>query len=215
MNDVSCEITLVGTVVENPVFSHEVLGEGFYEMKVMSKRTSDNCDTLVVQVSERIFDVAGNYEGLRVSIGGQIHSYNRKSTDNDKTKNKLQLYVFAKTIELLEDDDPTEDCDEAILEGFVCKEPLYRETPLGREISDFCLAINRPYGKSSYIPCIAWGRNARYLKTIPVGTHMHLEGRFQSRVHLKMIDGEAVERTVYEFSASRIGLITEEDVEEE
>lgn len=152
-------------------------------------------------VSERLIDVSQNYEGEFLKVRGQLRSYNQ----HDNGKRKLILSVFAREVEFLEEELDGYGTNNIYLDGYVCKEPTYRKTPLGREISDILLAVNRPYGKSDYIPCIFWGRNADYASRFDVGEHVEIFGRVQSRKYLKKIsEEEAEERTAYEVSVSRM-----------
>lgn len=201
MTSNSDKIEFIGTVVGNPTYDHTIVGEGFYNILVASHRTSGTEDTIVIKISERLIDVSAEWIGVRVKVLGEIQSFNRKPEDVKEGENKLALYIFAKEIELAAEDE--DDLNEGELVGVICNEPNYRKTPLGREITDFCFAVNRNYGKSSYIPCLVWGRNAKYVAGLPVGTKMRLTGRFQSREHNKTLeDGTVIKKTVYEFSVS-------------
>lgn len=199
-------ITLVGVIEKEPEYSHEVLGEGFYVFMLKCSRTSGNKDTLPVMISERLTDITEIKAGQVVTVSGQIRSFNRHIDD---VKSKLILSVFARELKILTQDATElsfeEDINTVILDGFVCKLPIYRCTPKGREIADILVAVNRPYGKSDYIPCIAWGRNARFAGGLEVGEHIQIQGRFQSREYTKKIsDNEVETRTAYEVSVSRI-----------
>lgn len=198
-------ITLAGVVEREPEYSHEVLGEGFYVFMLKCSRTSGNNDTLPVMISDRLTDITEIKVGQVVTVSGQIRSFNRHIDD---VKSKLILSVFARELEILAQDATElsfEDINTVILDGFVCKPPIYRCTPKGREIADILVAVNRPYGKSDYIPCIAWGRNARFAGELEVGVHLQIQGRFQSREYSKKIsDNEVETRTAYEVSVSRI-----------
>lgn len=182
-------------------YSHEIYGEGFYMMDVRCRRLSENFDTIPVMVSERLMDVEKDYSGQLVSINGQFRSYNRR----EERRNRLVLSVFAREIEFLGEVPDGLESNQIFLDGYICKEPVYRKTPLGREIADVLLAVNRPYGKSDYIPVILWGRNARYASCFKVGECMCVWGRIQSREYMKKIDDENVERRIaYEVSVSKI-----------
>lgn len=199
-------ITLVGVVEKEPEYSHEVLDEGFYVFMLKCSRTSGNKDTLSVMISDRLTDIKEIKVGQVVTVSGQIRSFNRHIDD---VKSKLILSVFARELEILAQDASElsfeEDINTVILDGFVCKPPIYRCTPKGREIADILVAVNRPYGKSDYIPCIAWGRNARFAGELEVGAHLQIQGRFQSREYTKKIsDNEIETRIAYEVSVSRI-----------
>lgn len=198
------KVFLKGVVASKPRFSHEVFGEGFYELDLNVKRLSDNFDNIPVTVSERLLSDGAFEIGREVSIKGQFRSYN-KLVDG---KSKLLLTVFVR--EITEND---EGLNPNIIElnGFVCKEPIYRTTPFKREICDVLLAVNRAYNKSDYLPCIAWGRNARFVKNIKVGQKVCVIGRIQSREYQKRInDEESLVKTAYEISISKIRLEEEE-----
>jgi hypothetical protein len=152
-------------------------------------------------VSERLIDVSRDYVGQYVYIGGQFRSFNR----HEEKKNRLVLSVFARELEVLPDAGEENASNEIFLDGYICKESVYRKTPLGREIADLLVAVNRSYGKSDYIPCICWGRNARFAAGFEVGTHVQIWGRIQSRDYVKKINETEVEqRTAYEVSVSKI-----------
>lgn len=199
-------ITLSGVVEREPEYSHEVLGEGYYIFMLNCSRTSGNKDTLPVMISERLTDITEIKVGQVVTVRGQIRSFNRHIDD---VKCKLILSVFAREFELLAQsatDLPFEEnVNTATLNAHICKPPIYRCTPKGREIADILVAVNRPYGKSDYIPCIAWGRNARFAGGLETGEHIQIQGRFQSREYTKKIgDNEVETRIAYELSISRI-----------
>lgn len=194
------QVCIEGEVVSDFSFSHEVFGEGFYMLNVSIKRLSDSCDIIPIMVSERLFDVHKNYTGIRMHVEGQFRSYN----SHENNKSRLKLYIFAREINFVEDE-AFLDYNYIFLNGFICKEPVYRKTPLGREIADVLLAVNRPYGKSDYIPCICWGRNARFASGFEVGGHTQIWGRIQSREYVKKIDEEESERRIaYEVSVSKL-----------
>ena len=174
------QVSITGKIVTGFTFSHQVYGEGFYTMDLLVKRLSDSEDRIPVMVSERLVDVTQDYVGQYVEIHGQFRSYNR----HEGVKNKLILSIFVREMQFIEEEEIPEEqarTNQIFLDGYVCKPPVYRKTPLGREIADILVAVNRPYGKSDYIPCIAWGRNARYASTIEVGGHLQIWGRVQSR----------------------------------
>ena len=195
------QVTIMGEIVSDFVFSHEVYGEGFYMVEVAVNRLSNYADYIPVMVSERLIDVTENYEGQYICVVGQFRSYNR----HEEKKNKLVLSVFAREIEFIDQVDENTKSNQIFLDGFICKEPIYRKTPLGREIADLLLAVNRPYGKSDYIPCICWGRNARFASTFQVGDRCIVWGRIQSREYMKKISEEELEKRVaYEVSVSKL-----------
>jgi single-stranded DNA-binding protein len=152
------QVTIMGEVVSEFTFSHEVFGEGFYMVEVLVRRLSNSDDRIPLMVSERLIDVTQDYRGEYIMVNGQFRSYNRHEED----RNRLVLSVFAREISFVEEELDGAKTNNILLDGYICKAPVYRKTPLGREIADLLLAVNRPYGKSDYIPCICWGRNARY-----------------------------------------------------
>ena len=195
------QVSIIGEIVSDCQYSHEVYGEGFYMMEVSVRRLSDFVDYIPVMVSERIIDVEADYIGQLVYISGQFRSFNR----HEERKNRLVLSVFARELEILEPDCDEDAGNQIFLDGYICKEAIYRKTPLGREIADLLVAVNRSYGKSDYIPCICWGRNARFAAGFEVGTHVQIWGRIQSRDYVKKLSETQVEqRTAYEVSVSKI-----------
>ena len=164
-------------------FSHEVFGEGFYMADIAVRRLSDSEDLIPVMVSERLVDVTEDLTGTTVRVAGQFRSYNR----HEEKKNKLVLSVFAREWEFIDEEVENAKTNQIFLDGFICKPPVYRKTPLGREIADLLIAVNRPYGKSDYIPCICWGRNARFASNFTVGSRCAIWGRIQSREYMKKI----------------------------
>lgn len=197
-------VCIIGEIVSEFTFSHEVFGEGFYIANVSVNRLSDMVDVIPLMISERLIDVTKDYRGMKIEVAGQFRSYNR----HEGTKNKLVLSIFVRELRFLEDDEMPEEqskSNQIFLDGYVCKPPIYRKTPLGREIADLLLAVNRPYGKSDYIPCICWGRNARYASGFEVGEHVQLLGRIQSRNYVKKLsEAETETRTAYEVSVSKL-----------
>ena len=212
-------LTLVGKVTGEKKFSHEIYGEKFYTFNLSIPRLSGNADLIPITVSERIITDEMLSEGRKLLIKGQFRSYN--SYQNEK--NKLILTVFAKDIQELEEVPEQEESEivkkeettnEVVLIGFVCKKPIYRQTPFGREIADLLLAVNRAYNKSDYIPTIAWGRNARFCQNLEVGAQVKIIGRVQSRQYEKKYeDGTSEIKVAYEVSISSLELINEENTE--
>lgn len=194
-------LTLTGKIVSEPIFSHEVFGEGFYETQMSVTRLSDQVDILPITISERLL---GEYDvkvGDVISVEGQFRSYNKLEGD----KSRLMLTVFVR--EILDNLSETEynNPNQIEITGYICKQPIYRTTPFKREICDVLLAVNRAYNKSDYIPCILWGRNARYIRNMPIGAKITVNGRVQSRNYQKITDtGECIERTAYEVSVSKV-----------
>lgn len=201
------QVTVMGEIVGDFAYSHEIFGEGFYMVDVRVQRLSESYDIIPVMVSERLLDVTADYKGMFICVNGQFRSYNR----HEERKNRLVLSVFAREIEFVEEIEESSKTNQIYLDGYICKEPIYRKTPLGREIADLLLAVNRPYGKSDYIPCICWGRNARYANNFQVGERCAVWGRIQSREYMKKLDEENVERRVaFEVSVSKLELFEEE-----
>ncbi|WMC93111.1 single-stranded DNA-binding protein [Kineothrix sp. MB12-C1] len=198
------QVVIMGEIVSDFIFSHEIFGEGFYMVDVRVERLSESMDNIPLMVSERLIDVDGDYKGMYIIVNGQFRSYNR----HEERKNKLVLSVFAREIEFVDEIGESTKSNQIYLDGYICKEPIYRKTPLGREIADLLLAVNRPYGKSDYIPCICWGRNARFASGFEVGARCAVWGRIQSREYMKKLSEEQLERRVaYEVSVSKLELI--------
>ena len=195
------QVSIMGKVASGFTFSHQVYGEGFYLVDVLVKRLSDSEDRIPLMVSERLVDVTQDYEGEYIMVQGQFRSYNR----HEEKKNRLVLSVFVRELSFVEEEDDTVKTNQIFLDGYICKPPVYRKTPLGREIADLLLAVNRPYGKSDYIPCICWGRNARYASAFEVGGHVLIWGRIQSREYIKKLsENQTEKRTAYEVSVSKL-----------
>ena len=198
------KVSVIGEVVSEFTFSHEVFGEGFYIADLAVSRLSDQVDVIPLMISERLLDVSKDYRGMTMEAIGQFRSYNR----HEGAKNRLVLSVFVREIHFLEEFTDYTKTNQIFLEGYICKEPIYRKTPLGREIADMLLAVNRPYGKSDYIPSICWGRNARYAAGFAVGEHVQIWGRIQSREYVKKLNEfETEKRIAYEVSVSKIDCI--------
>ena len=214
-------LTLVGKVTGEKKFRHEIYGERFYIFNLSIPRLSGNSDIIPITVSERLIKEDTLQEGNKLLIKGQFRSYN--SYENEK--NRLILTVFAKDILEVEENEGEEENDivrkdiitnEVVLVGYICKKPIYRQTPFGREISDLLLAVNRAYNKSDYIPCIAWGRNARFCQNLEVGTQVKVVGRVQSRTYEKKHEDGSVEtRVAYEVSIGSLEIVEEKDNENE
>jgi len=192
------KVYLQGEVVDEPVYSHEVLNEGFYNLNLSIPRLSGQSDIIPVTISERLLKSANINVGDTIALKGQFRSYNKI----ENSKSKLVLTVFVR--ELCEVDNNS---NPNIIEiyGYICKSPIYRTTPFNREITDVLMAVNRSYNKSDYIPCITWGRNARFVGELPVGTKLEMVGRIQSREYVKKIEGlTPVNKTAYEISVSKV-----------
>ena len=195
------QVTIVGTVDSEFTYSHEVFGEGFYMLEVVVSRLSHMEDRIPLMVSERLVDVKESCMGKIVEVHGQFRSYNK----HEEGRNRLILSVFVREFSFVGEEGTLTRPNSIYLDGYICKPPVYRMTPLGREIADLLMAVNRPYGKSDYLPCICWGRNARFAGKFDVGTHIHLWGRIQSRTYQKRLEDDVVEkRTAYEISVNKI-----------
>lgn len=198
------QVSMMGEIVSEFRYSHEVFGEGFYMVEIAVNRLSNYADYIPLMISERLIDTEQDYTGQLIHVTGQFRSYNR----HEEKKNRLVLSVFVRELEFLDEIDENEKTNQIFLDGYICKEPIYRKTPLGREIADVLLAVNRSYGKSDYIPCICWGRNARYASAFEVGGHVLIWGRIQSREYMKRIsDNETEKRIAYEVSVSKLEYI--------
>ena len=224
-------LTLVGKVASDKKFSHEIYGERFYSFDLLIPRLSGSADIIPVTASERLFTDEMLQDGTKLLIKGQFRSYN--SYENER--NKLILTVFAKDIEVVKEDEELveniegEETDESeesrkeafrkdyitnevVLVGYICKKPVYRQTPFGREIADLLLAVNRAYNKSDYIPSIAWGRNARFCQNLEVGTEVKIVGRVQSRNYEKKLeDGTVLKKVAYEVSIGSLEVVKESE----
>ena len=195
------QVTISGTVVSAFSFSHESYGEKFYTFYVTVARKSGMVDIIPIIVSAHLVDVTKDYSEEYIQINGQFRSYNQQNGDSIK----VILSVFAEAVEFVNPND--EDSNIVYLDGYICKAPSYRKTPLGREISDILIAVNRHCGKSDYIPCVSWGRNAKYASTLNVGNRIQIVGRIQSREYVKVLDGQEITRTAYEVSIGSMDCI--------
>jgi len=191
-------VYIMGEIVSDKVFSHEVYGEGFYEFLVRVMRLSGQADILPITISERLIQGAALEKGKTVCALGQFRSYNKL----ENGKSRLMLTVFVR--ELLEEN-TEKNPNSILLSGYICKPPVYRTTPFNREIADILIAVNRAYNKSDYIPCIAWGRNARFVRNLSVGDKVAVSGRIQSREYQKKLSETDVKTmTAYEVSVSKL-----------
>ena len=213
-------LTLVGKVTGEKKFSHEIYGERFYIFNLEIPRLSGVADIIPITISERLINEDTLAEGQKLLVKGQFRSYNSYESE----KNRLILTVFAKDIKVISEEEQSEEenemtkkdvvTNEVVLIGYICKKPIYRQTPFGREIADILLAVNRAYNKSDYIPCIAWGRNARFCQNLEVGSQIKLVGRVQSRTYEKKYeDGRVETRVAYEVSIGSLEVIEENDNE--
>ena len=201
-------LVLIGKIISDKTFSHEIYGESFYVFNLEVPRLSGNEDIIPITISERLIANFDLTIGRKVVIEGQFRSYN--SYENEK--NRLVLTVFAKDIIDYKEEQEENVSNEVVLNGYVCKKPIYRQTPFGREIADILLAVNRAYNKSDYIPCIAWGRNARFCENMEVGTEVKIVGRVQSRTYEKKFeDGRTEQRVAYEVSIGSLEVINKDE----
>ena len=201
-------LVLIGKIISDKTFSHEIYGESFYVFNLEVPRLSGNEDIIPITISERLIANFDLTIGRKVVIEGQFRSYN--SYENEK--NRWVLTVFAKDIIDYKEEQEENVSNEVVLNGYVCKKPIYRKTPFGREISDILLAVNRAYNKSDYIPCIAWGRNARFCENMEVGTEVKIVGRVQSRTYEKKFeDGRTEQRVAYEVSIGSLEVINKDE----
>lgn len=196
------KVQMSGIIVENPVFNHRLYGEDFFKLKISIKRLSDTYDILDVVFSSRLVqDMAEIKTGTNIHIIGEYRSHNNTHV----VENKISFFIFAKELYVYKDASQIYYSDNITLRGFLCKEPTIRKTPLGRQISDLIVAVNRQYHKSDYIPCIVWGRNALFAQHLNIGDEILIKGRIQSREYQKKLEsGEIVTRTAYEVSVSQI-----------
>ena len=198
-------VTLSGEIISEGEYSHEVFGEKFYMYNLAVKRLSGEFDEILLTISERLAGLENLTAGTKITVAGQFRSYNK----HEELKNRLILSVFVREI-TWDEEERVDDENSIMLKGYVCKQPVYRKTPLGREICDLLIAVNRPYGKSDYIPCICWGRNARYVSNFDVSQEIEITGRIQSRQYTKRISEDQTEkRTAYEVSVSKIEAVLE------
>ena len=206
-------LILIGKIVSEKSYSHEIYGEKFYVFNLEVVRLSSTVDIIPITVSERLLTELDIEIGKKVSVEGQFRSYNNYENE----RNRLVLTVFAKEIiEVEESEEKDEVTNEVVLIGYVCKKPIYRQTPFGREIADILLAVNRAYNKSDYIPSIAWGRNARFCQNMEVGTEVKITGRVQSRTYEKKLeDGSTETRVAYEVSIASMEVVNNDEVEEQ
>ena len=210
-------LVLVGNIISDKTFSHEIYGESFYLFNLEVPRLSGNADIIPITISERLIANFDLSIGRKVVVEGQFRSYNSYEGE----RNRLVLTVFAKEIIEYNEEQEREEgqekvSNEVVLSGYICKKPIYRQTPFGREISDILLAVNRAYNKSDYIPCIAWGRNARFCQDMQTGTEVKVIGRVQSRQYEKKYeDGTSEIKTAYEVSIGSLEVINKEENSEE
>ena len=205
-------LVLKGKIISEKSYSHEIYGEKFYVFNLEVIRLSSTVDIIPITVSERLLTGLDLEIGKKIEVEGQFRSYNNYENE----RNRLILTVFAKEINEIEDEEEKDEItNEVVLVGYVCKKPIYRQTPFGREIADVLLAVNRAYNKSDYIPSIAWGRNARFCENMEVGTEVKITGRVQSRTYEKKYDdGTSETRVAYEVSVASLEIVNEENEEQ-
>ena len=199
-----------GIVESDFEYSHEIYGERFYQLRIRTSRLSASSDIIPLLLSERLIDITRSYIGKQIRVSGQFRSFNHHY-DN---KSHLILYLFVREFAFCEDGEEGEfpQMNDIYLDGYLCKPSVYRRTPRGREICDLLLAVNRAYSKSDYIPCICWGRNARYAARIPVGSRVRVRGRIQSRMYQKRLeDDRVIMKEAFEISVARMEFTSEED----
>ncbi len=197
------EASAIGRVIDEVTFSHRHFDEDFYTVTLEVPRLSENSDMIKIMFSEKLYDISEIKENDIFEVHGQFRSYNNYTGAG----NKLVLVLFAKSMEQKEESVYLEDVkpNYLYLNGYICKDPVYRTTPFGREITDLLIAVNRAYGKSDYLPCIAWGRNAKYCSKLAVGDNVEIWGRMQSREYQKRLENDdVVTKTAYEISVTRI-----------
>lgn len=207
-------VTISGKVASELEFSHEVYGEGFYLFYIEVPRLSNSVDLIPATISERLIHDRELKIGNYVEIEGQFRSYNNNNIKKDGT-NKLFLTIFVRDITFPDDDSKNRNPNQIYINGYICKKPIYRTTPFGREIADLLVAVNRQYNKSDYIPCIAWGRNARFCGSLEVGDNVKLWGRIQSREYQKKLSEEQmVTKVAYEVSITKLDIGSKQQAED-
>lgn len=205
-------VEIGGKIASDIEFSHELYDEKFYKFYIETNRLSSSADRLPVIISERVTNLDDLKEGNLVHIFGQFRSYNEPTSTG---KSRLVLSIFTKEIKILEDESMIT-LNDATFVGYICKPPIYRKTPLGREITDLLIAVNRTYKRSDYIPCILWGRNAKFCENVKTGTLVKLNGRIQSRKYEKKYsDATVEEKTAYELSVSKFSILEEKKEDKE
>ncbi|MBN2559245.1 MAG: single-stranded DNA-binding protein [Clostridia bacterium] len=202
-------VYIAGEVSREPVYSHEIYGEKFYIFSMDVERLSNSHDTIPVLVSERLVSIENLKKGVFLEVDGQFRSYN--NTINGHSK--LILNVFARDARIVDSLENIHNRNAVFFDGYICKEPNYRTTPFGREITDMLIAVNRAYNKSDYIPCICWGRNARYCEKLQIGANLKIWGRIQSRYYEKKFDSDnIVKKVAYEVSVTKLEAVVPEEV---
>lgn len=194
------KLIVAGKIISEPVFNHEVFGEKFYIINLEVNRLSTLSDVLPMMISDRLIEFSQLPVGQYIKIKGELRSFNK----HEHKQNRLLLSLFVREIKLIEETEEIQP-NYICIDGYICKPPLFRVTPRGREITDVLIAVNRSYNKSDYIPCICWGRNARYVGRLPIGSRVKMWGRIQSREYSKKIDeNNTLHRVVYEVSVNKL-----------
>lgn len=205
MNESTNSLYVQGEILQDPEFNHSVKDEQFYSFDLKVDRLSEECDVLPVIISSKFLTVKSLKAGDKIAIRGQFRSHNKL----EDGRSRLILSVFCQELEEWNDNLNSNVVE---LTGYICKEPIYRKTPLNREICDLLIAVNRNNNKSDYIPCLAWGRNARFAGNLPLGTRIELIGRIQSRKYNKKIEtGIEITKIAYEVSIASIAALENED----
>lgn len=203
MEDLFCsnKVVLIGTAMNSPEFNHTVCNESFYSFKLQIPRLSCVYDVLNITVSEDLMEKVKIIPNNKYIINGEFRSYNNYSNYGSK----LILTVFSRSITEVSENPALINPNQILLNGYICKMPIYRVTPFGREIADILLAVNRSYNKSDYIPCIAWGKNARFASSLNIGDNIKISGRVQSREYQKKLSDESVvNKIAYEVSINKV-----------
>ena len=195
-------VVLCGTVAGKPEYSHMSRDVEFYTFPLEVARLSGNIDRLNIIARRQLLENIEIEENSFLTVCGELRSFNNKSD----VGNKLIITVYAREICF----DGITDVNNVYLTGTLCKKPTLRTTPMGRDICDLMLAVNRHYGRSDYLPCIAWGTKARDASQWDVGTVISLEGRIQSRRYIKTIDGQAFEKIAFEVSVTELSIVETE-----
>ena len=195
MENAANRIALTGALDTLPEYSHTNHNRNFYRLTLCVERLSGAVDLLPVLAAEDVLNEADLFRGERIAITGQVRSFNNRAPEG----RRLIISVYAET--LTTTDQPAQ--NDVSLTGSVCKPPIYRRTPLGREICDVMLAVPRPYRRTDYIPCILWGKNTQEAADALPGAKLRVTGRLQSRDYVKVVDGVSQTRTAYELSVTQ------------
>ncbi len=203
-------IEIMGEILKKPEFSHETHNEKFYSTVISVKRLSGDTDELELIISEKTINIEDVEVGKKYNIKGEIRSYNYYIKEEERRK--LIITIFVKEMSIVENIENEEECkNELVIIGHICKKPIYRKTPFGREISDLLVAVNRVYGKSDYLPCIVWGRNAKFATQLEIGDKIKITGRMQSRSYNKEMGDKKITKVAYEISAASLEKVEEKE----